>query len=142
MFVHPNLKYVQVFSNILNLFMKRCLFIKKFWPRANVIKLFADVIYKFSKYARVFVPGKFFQPSLMFVGKPGAYPIEEPFRCCTLGKAPSLAHKQQTWLERIARDKHSSLLQKFVTYGRKEFYNISSRGLYHKTYYGRNLQFM
>jgi hypothetical protein len=28
----------------------------------------------------VFVPGKPFQPSLMFVGKAGAYPIELHFR--------------------------------------------------------------
>ncbi len=26
----------------------------------------------------------------MFVGKEGAYPIEEPFRCSTLGQAPLL----------------------------------------------------
>jgi hypothetical protein len=30
---------------------------------------------------------------------------------------------QQTGLERLARDKHSSLLQKVATYGRKKFYN-------------------
>ena len=52
---------------------------------ANVIKLFTAVIYKFSYSVRVFVPGKIFQPSLMFVGKAGAYPVEEPFRCSTLG---------------------------------------------------------
>jgi hypothetical protein len=39
----------------------------------------------------MFVPGKPFQLSLMFVGKTGACPIEEPFRCSTLGKAPGLA---------------------------------------------------
>jgi hypothetical protein len=33
----------------------------------------------------VFVPGKPFQPSLMFAGKAGAYPSEAPFTCCTLG---------------------------------------------------------
>jgi hypothetical protein len=30
----------------------------------------------------------------MFVGKAGAYPIEEPFGSSTLGWAPALAHKQ------------------------------------------------
>jgi hypothetical protein len=30
-------------------------------------------------------------------------------------------------MERLAGDKHSSLLQKFVTYGRKKFYNIGPR---------------
>jgi hypothetical protein len=34
----------------------------------------------------------------------------------------SWLHK--TSLERLARDKHSSLLQKFVNYGRKKFYRI------------------
>jgi hypothetical protein len=31
------------------------------------------------------VHGKLFQPNLNSVGKAGAYPIEEPFRCSTLG---------------------------------------------------------
>jgi hypothetical protein len=35
--------------------------------------------------ARVFVPGKPFQPSLIFVGKAGASPSEAPFRYSTLG---------------------------------------------------------
>jgi hypothetical protein len=34
----------------------------------------------------MFVPGKPFQPSLMFAGKAGAYPSEAP-------KAPGLTHK-------------------------------------------------
>jgi len=38
-------------------------------PGACTIKLFTVVIYRFSKYARGFVPGKPVQPSLMFVGK-------------------------------------------------------------------------
>jgi hypothetical protein len=43
-------------------------------------------------------------------------------------------------LERLARDKHSSLLQTLINYGRKKFYNNGPRGLYHETYYGRNLR--
>ncbi len=35
-----------------------------------------------------------------------------------------LSCKHQTRLLKFARDKHSSLLQKFVNYGRKKFYNI------------------
>jgi len=50
---------------------------------ANVIKLFAAVIYEFSQYARVFVPGKLFQRCLMFAVQTGAYPRESPFRCST-----------------------------------------------------------
>ncbi len=38
----------------------------------------------------MFAPGKLFQHSLMFAGKAGAYPSEEPFRYSTLGKAPIL----------------------------------------------------
>ncbi len=59
-------------------------------PGLNVKKLFMDVIYE----ARVFVYGKPFQPSLMLVGKAGAYPIEDSFRCSTLEYAPELVHKQ------------------------------------------------
>jgi hypothetical protein len=40
----------------------------------NVIKLFKAVIYQCLQYARVFVPGKPFQPSLMFVGKGRSLP--------------------------------------------------------------------
>jgi hypothetical protein len=36
---------------------------------AIVIKLFTSEIHKCSNSARVFVPGKLFQPGLMFVGK-------------------------------------------------------------------------
>jgi hypothetical protein len=39
-------------------------------PVANIIKLFRAVSYAFSLQARAFVPGKPFQPSLMYVGKP------------------------------------------------------------------------
>jgi hypothetical protein len=46
----------------------------------------------------------------MFENKAGAHPSELP----TLGLAPGLTHIKQTWLERLATDKHSSLLQKFV----------------------------
>jgi hypothetical protein len=40
----------------------------------NVMKLFTDVSYDFSKLAGAFVAGKPFQPSLMFVGRSGTYP--------------------------------------------------------------------
>jgi hypothetical protein len=50
-------------------------------PGAIIIKLIAAVIYG----AKMFVPGKPLQPLLGFVGKAGAYPSEEPFRCSTLG---------------------------------------------------------
>jgi hypothetical protein len=45
-------------------------------PGANVTKLFMAVSYDFSLQARAFVPGKPFQPSLMFAGRAEAYPSE------------------------------------------------------------------
>ncbi len=38
-------------------------------PSVNPVKLFTAVIYDFSQKARVFVPGKPYQTSLMCVGK-------------------------------------------------------------------------
>jgi hypothetical protein len=40
-----------------------------------------------------------------------------------LSGAPSLTHKHWTRLNRLARDKPSSLLRKSVNYGRKKFYD-------------------
>jgi hypothetical protein len=71
----------------------------------------------------MFVPGKPFQPSLMFAGKARSYPGEAPFRCSNLGKAPGLTHKHKTRLEWLARDKHSSLLRTSVNYGRNKLYS-------------------
>jgi hypothetical protein len=67
----------------------------------------------------MFVPGKPFQPSLMFAGVPS----EANFRCSTVGLAPGLTHNHETRLELLAKNKHFSLLQKSVNYGRKTFYN-------------------
>jgi hypothetical protein len=51
--------------------------------------------------------------------RPGAYPE----RCFTwVGSC--LTCKHYTILERLARDKHSSLFRKFATYGCKKFCNI------------------
>ncbi len=46
----------------------------------NVIKLFAVVIYELLKYARAFVPGKAFQPSLMFTGEARSLPDRSTFQ--------------------------------------------------------------
>jgi hypothetical protein len=46
--------------------------LKTLTPGACTTKLITAVIYGFSQYATVFVPGKPFQPSLMFAGKVGA----------------------------------------------------------------------
>ncbi len=74
---------------------------------ANVIKTVLSIFYEFMSEARVFCPGKFLEPSLIFAGKVEAYLSETLFRNSTL--ALSLTHK------------HSSLLRKFVNYVRKKF---------------------
>ncbi len=80
-------------------------------PGANVIKLFRALSCEFLQYTRAFVPGKPFQPSLMFVGKAGAYLSGAPFQWTTLGYAPGLTRKhyvikwvymnESSWLLRI-----------------------------------------
>jgi hypothetical protein len=62
----------------------------------------------------------------MFGGKVGAQMKEANFRYSTLGLAPGLTQKHYTRLAILARDKHSSLLQKSVNYEQKMFYNIGS----------------
>jgi hypothetical protein len=42
--------------------------------RDNVIKLFWALSYEFSEYAKLFVTGKPFKPSLLFVGKARSLP--------------------------------------------------------------------
>ena len=65
----------------------------------------------------------------MFVDKARGYLSEALFRCSTLGYAPGLTHKHQTRLERLAKDKHSGLLQKSVNYSRKSFI-VQAQGAY------------
>ncbi len=43
-------------------------------------------------YITVFVPGKLFQPSLMFVGETGAYPRETPVRHSFRSRVGSVAN--------------------------------------------------
>ncbi len=96
---------------------------------ANLVKLFTAVSCKFQQEARALVPGKPFQPSLMFVGNARRPPQSgAPERCFTQ-VGSGLTCKQLTKLKRFARNKCSSFLQKFVTYDRKKFYNIAPRSL-------------
>ncbi len=60
-----------------------------------------------------------FQLSLMLVSKDGAY-----LSGATFTDSTRLNHKHWTLLERLAREKNSSLLLKFVKYRRKKSYNI------------------
>ncbi len=66
-------------TSLLGLFhkLRRKWSVLKMKPEAIVIKLFTAVSYDFSLKARVFVPGKPFQSSLMLAVRPGAYPRVE-----------------------------------------------------------------
>jgi hypothetical protein len=68
----------------------------------------------------MFVPGKLFQPSVMFASKAGAYQSEAPFQLFDTWAPTGLTHKQ-TRLENLARDKRSRLLGAFLNYECKRF---------------------
>jgi len=55
---------------------------------------------------------------------PGAYPREEYLKGASLGYAPASLENVRLGCLRPAIDKHSSLLQTFVNYECKKFYNI------------------
>ncbi len=55
----------------------------------NYIKLFTVVFYKCNNEGTVFVPGLSFQPSLMFVVRPGTYPSVEHLKGALLGYVPT-----------------------------------------------------
>ncbi len=72
----------------------------------------------------MFFLGKAFQPSLMVAGEAKAYPSEAPLRCSTLGWFAALPANISPGCERLAREKHSSLLSVFIIDEEKRFYNI------------------
>ncbi len=82
-------------------------------PRALIYNNFTTVIYEFSQQARVFVPGRLFQPSLMFVAKVrnllwgGASE-----RCFTRVDSALLANIRLDWKYQPGI-KHSSLSQTY-----------------------------
>jgi len=88
---------------------------------ACTIKLFTPVIYGFSLKARMFVSGKPFQTSLMFVGTL-EWSTLKVLHSGWLPPYPQTLDKA----EKACRDKHSSLLRKSVNYGCKMFYNTGS----------------
>jgi hypothetical protein len=76
-----------------------------------------------------------FQHGLMFAGKfSKLLLVYGPLKCFT--RVGSGLNRKQTKLQRVAKD-NTSLLQKFVNYGRKKFYDIRL-GPYYKTFYGCN----
>jgi hypothetical protein len=63
-------------------------------PRLNLIKLFTVVIYGSSYYARLFITGRPFQPSLMFLSKARILPYNGAFEGASLTRVGSnLSHK-------------------------------------------------
>ncbi len=104
-------------------------------PGANVIKLFTAVIYDFRNKLMCFVPGKPFQPSLMFVDM-----ARSLHQSGFTQVGSDLARKHQTKLEKLVRDQHNSLLRKFGKYSSRKFYNIGPLGQCYKSFYGRKLR--
>ncbi len=72
----------------------------------------------------MFVSVRPLQPSLIFVGKTRSLPKRCTFHLLHSRVGSSLTCTHYTKPQRLAVDKRSSLLRKFVNYGRKKFYNI------------------
>jgi hypothetical protein len=76
----------------------------------------------------VFVPGKPFQTSLLFVCKASSSPLRGASERFFNRVGSCFTNRHKTRLKMLARDKPTSLLQKCVTYGCKKFYNIAPQG--------------
>jgi hypothetical protein len=61
---------------------------------------------------------------------------------CFTRVGSSLTQERNSRLEETAGDKHSSLIGQFVSYEEKRFIKLPPRGLYYKTFYGRNLRIL
>ncbi len=71
----------------------------------------------------MFVPGKpCYLSQILEVKALRAYSIMERLEGAFLRLAPCLTCKHWARLEKLASDKHTGLLRKFVNYGRKKFY--------------------
>ncbi len=73
----------------------------------------------------MFVPGKPFQPILMFVGEARSLPKSGAPEGSFTRVGSGLTRKYWTRVERLARDKHSSVLVTFVNYGRISFTTLA-----------------
>ncbi len=91
------------------------------------------------KQGGVFVSGRSFQTSLMFVSKASARLSEVPFRCSTLGQAPGLIHEHQTRLERLAGT-NTLAFNEHLQIRKLHFITLDTRGQCYRTFYGRNLR--
>ncbi len=73
----------------------------------------------------LFVPGKPFQHSLMFLGKARSLPTSGASERCFIHLGYSFTSKHKTKLERLAMDKHSNLVRKSANYG-QFYYSIGT----------------
>ncbi len=64
----------------------------------------------------------------MFVGKARSFPYSVSFERDLTLVGSGLASKHLVRLEKLARDKHSTLLQFFLNYGRKNFITLGPGG--------------
>ncbi len=102
---------------------------KKFYnigPWAQCYKTFLSINLQIFVIRQSVCISQTFNPRLLFMGKARSLPqsgVPERF-FNTVGSCFTIKHK--TRLERLARDKDSSLLQKYVDYSCKTFYSTSS----------------
>jgi hypothetical protein len=75
----------------------------------------------------VFVLGTLFQSNLIFAGKARSLPLSEAPERYFTQICSGLTYKHYTRLEEFARDKHSSLLEKFVNYSCKTLGPVGPR---------------
>ncbi len=85
-------------------------------PGAKVIKNFTTVICKWIKLARVFVPGRHFKLSLLFVSKTGAYLSRPRFSYYQPGQAPGLIRKNIRLGWKGLPGTNTSLFDQFVKF--------------------------
>jgi hypothetical protein len=76
-YMNSNFYFVQ------GLTLQKFSFVQQNRPGACIVKLIKAVIYGFRNKLRVFVHGKPFEPTLLFMwGRPGAYTIMEHLKGC------------------------------------------------------------
>ncbi len=83
----------------------------------------------------MFITGKLFRPSLMFVGKVRSLPYSIVYFSYSSQVGSSLTHKHKMNVEGLARDKHFSLLQTFLNYEHKKSYNVGPLCQLHKIFF-------
>ncbi len=100
-----------------SLLRKFVMFIKCFVGLAPGPKLQSFLRLQFTNVYNKLEP--FQPPRLMFLGEDRSLPESGALEGCLTQVSTSLAHKHQTWLEMLDREKHSSLLQTFIYYNCK-----------------------